>query len=81
VGRLARIEKGLIGIKDKWFAFAEVLGNIVSHIVLSVFYVAVMLPISIGLKLTGTRFIDKHSSESSNWVRKDRGVGDPFKPY
>ncbi|MBF0106429.1 MAG: hypothetical protein HQM16_14020 [Deltaproteobacteria bacterium] len=72
VGGMAR--KDALWLYRSWMAVAFVMGNIISRIVLTVFFFVVLTPVSLLFKITGRDRLNlKHKGRASCWADLDQG--------
>ena len=71
--------QGLYLLHKIWMAFAIILGNIVSTVILWVFFFAVITPIGIITRLSGKDFLDRSldAKRPSYWRHRSRKSSEP----
>jgi len=59
-----------------WIKFGELLGRIISPIVMGVIYFVIMTPIGLFMRLIGKDLLKiKPSKNNSYWIKRDKNIG------
>ena len=66
----------LTPLKLVWIKFGELLGRIISPIVMGVIYFIIMTPIGLFMRLIGKDLLKiKPSKNNSYWIKRDKNIG------
>ena len=70
------LPKGLKPIYIAWMSLAIVLGFVVSHVILTVFFFLVITPVGLAARLFGKDFLGLRLNREapSYWIRRERAV-------
>ena len=74
--------KVLIPLNNIWIKFGELLGKIISPIVMAFVYFFVITPIAIIIRLLGKDLLKvKFNTRSSYWISRDKNIGSMKKQF
>ena len=74
--------KLLVPLNNMWLKFGELLGKIISPIVMAFVYFFVITPIAIIIRLLGKDLLKvKFNTRSSYWISRDKNIGSMKKQF
>ena len=74
--------KLLTPLNKSWIKIGEILGIVVSPVIMALIYFIVLTPISIILKIAGKDLLNtKFSKISSYWIKREKNIGSMKKQF
>ena len=74
--------KILSPLNNSWIRLGEVLGRIISPLVMALIYFVILTPLSFIIRLSGKDLLKlKFSKDNSYWIARDKSVGSMKKQF